>query len=136
MWLPPIMPNKYPQKKGWNVPKQKYELTNWSDYNEALRQRGSIIVWLSAEAISQWYAKDRVYDGTGTPKRYSDFAIITCHEMRQVYKLPLRQSQGFIDSMFKIMGLPLCCPDFSTLNKRLSDWNIKMPRYKKTGAIL
>ncbi|RUR06054.1 hypothetical protein ELY15_13600 [Legionella sp. km772] len=26
------MPNKYPQKKGWNVPKQKYKLTNWSDY--------------------------------------------------------------------------------------------------------
>jgi hypothetical protein len=129
---PSIMPNKYPKKKGWNVPKQKYKLTNWSDYNEALRQRGSIIVWLSAEAISQWYEKDRVYDGTGTPKRYSDFAIITCHEMRQVYKLPLRQSQGFIDSIFKIMGLPLDCPDFSTLSKRLSDLNIKTPRYKKT----
>jgi hypothetical protein len=78
--FPAIMPNKYPKKKGWNVRKQKYKLANWSDYNEALRQRGSIIVWLSAEAISQWYEKDRLYDGTGTPKRYSDFAIITCHE--------------------------------------------------------
>lgn len=130
------MRNKYSQKKGWNVPKQKYKLTNWSDYNEALRQRGSIIVWLSAEAISQWYEKDRVYDGTGTPKRYSDFAIITCHEMRQVYKLPLRQSQGFIDSLFRMMRLPLDCPDFSTLSKRLSELNITTPRYKKTDKFV
>lgn len=53
------MPNKYPQKKGWNVPKQKYKLTNWSDYNEALRRRGDITIWLSEEAIARWYAKER-----------------------------------------------------------------------------
>jgi hypothetical protein len=45
---------------------------------------------------------------------------------------PLRQSQGFIDSIFGMMGLPLDCPDFSTLSKRLRDLNIKTPRYKKT----
>ena len=101
-------------------------------YNEALRNRGNIIVWLSDAAIFQWYEKDRVYGGTGTPKRYSDFAIITCHEIRQVFKLPLRQTQGFIDSLFKIMRLPLRCPDFSTLSKRLRALNIKTPRYKKT----
>ena len=49
-----IMPNKYPKKKGWKVPKQKYKLTNWSEYNEALRRRGDIIVWLSDEAIAKW----------------------------------------------------------------------------------
>jgi hypothetical protein len=126
------MPNKYPTKKGWKVPKQKYKLSNWSEYNDALRSRGNIAVWLSEDAISQWYEPDRIYDGTGTPKRYSDFAIITCHEIRQVFRLPLRQTQGFIDSLFKIMGLLLDCPDFSTLSKRLFALNIKTPRYKKT----
>lgn len=52
--------------------------------------------------------------------------------MRQVYRLPLRQSQGFIDSLFSLMGLPLDCPDFSTLSKRLSKLSITTPRYKKT----
>ena len=80
------MPNKYPEKKGWDVPKQKYKLSNWPEYNESLRRRGSIDVWLSPDAISQWYEKDRVYDGTGAPKRYSDFAIYTCHEIRLVYR--------------------------------------------------
>ena len=31
------MPNKYPEKKGWDVPKQKYKVSNWADYNESLR---------------------------------------------------------------------------------------------------
>ena len=94
------MPDKYPEKRGWNVPKQKYKVTNWSEYNKALRRRGDISVWLSDEAISQWFKTDRVYDGTGAPKLYTDFALITCHEIRLVYKLPLRQSQGLIDSIW------------------------------------
>ena len=55
------MPNKYPQKKGWNVPKQKYKLTNWSEYNEALRRRGDITVWLSEEVLSRWIEPERIY---------------------------------------------------------------------------
>ena len=46
------MPNKYPNKKGWNVPKQMHKPTNWSEYNEALKRRGNILVWLSDEAIA------------------------------------------------------------------------------------
>lgn len=126
------MPNKYPQKKGWKVPKQKYKLTNWSDYNEALRRRGDITLWLSEDVLLKWYEQERVYDGTGTPRLYTDFAIITCHEIRQVYRLPLRQCQGFIDSIFRILDIPLSCPDYSILSKRLKELKIKTPRYKKT----
>lgn len=127
------MPNKYPVKKGWKVPKQKYKLKNWSAYNQALRLRGNITMWLSEEAIAQWYVKDRIYDGTGTPPLYTDFAIITCHEIRQVFKQPLRQTEGFINSLFQLMGIPLSCPDYSVLSKRLKALNIKVPRYKKTA---
>ena len=130
------MPNKYAKKKGWNVPKQKYKLSNWSDYNAALRSRGDITVWLSEAAIAQWYVRDRVYDGTGTPRRFTDFAIITCHEIRQVYRLPLRQTQGFINSLFRLMGLPLACPNFSCLSKRLKELKIKVPKYRKTDKPL
>jgi hypothetical protein len=126
------MPNKFPKKKGWDVPKQKHKVLNWPEYNAALKGRGAITVWLSADAISSWYEKDRVYDGTGTPQYYTDFAIITCHEIRQVYRLPLRQTEGFINSLFSLIDIPLCCPSFSTLSTRLSALNIKSPRYKKT----
>jgi hypothetical protein len=126
------MPNKYPQKKGWNVPKQKYKLTNWSDYSEALRRRGDITLWISEDVLLKWYEQERVYDGTGTPRLYTDFAITTCHEIRQVYRLPLRQCQGFIDSIFRILDIPLSSPDYSVLSKRLKELKIKTPRYKKT----
>jgi len=76
------MPNKYAEKKGWKVPKQKYKVANWPEYNEALRQRGSIDVWLSNDIVNFWYEPDRVNDGTGSPKTYSDLAIIICHEIR------------------------------------------------------
>ncbi len=62
------MPNKYPEKPGWNVPKQKFKVTNWGEYNDSLRRRGNITVWLSDDAISQWYEMDRVYNGTGAPR--------------------------------------------------------------------
>src|SRR5262245_9058518 len=123
------MPYKYAKKKGWSVPKQKYKVSNWSDYNKSLVMRGDIGVWISEAAIANWYEKERIYDGTGAPKRYTDFAIITCHEIRQVFRLPLRQSQGFINSIFRLMGLDLGCPDASCLSKRLRELKIEVPRY-------
>jgi hypothetical protein len=94
------MPNKYSEKKGWKVPKQKYKIVNWTKYNNALRQRGNVDVWLSSDSVDYWFEPDRMNDGTGSPKIYSDLAIIICHEIRSVFKLPLRQCQGFIDSFF------------------------------------
>ncbi|ODN42371.1 IS5 family transposase [Piscirickettsia litoralis] len=125
------MPYKYPKKKGWNVPKQKYKVKNWPTYNNSLRNRGRVDVWVSEGVIENWHEKDRVYDGTGTPQLYTGLAIITCHEIRKVFKQPLRQTQGMIDSYFEAQGLPIRCPD-TVLSKRLAELNIEVPRYRKT----
>lgn len=124
------MPNKYAEKKGWNVPKQKHKVSNWSEYNASLKNRGSIEFWLSKNAIENWYEENQIYDGTGAPKQYSDFAIIICNEIRQVYRLPLRQTEGFINSLFNLLNVPLTSPDYSTLSKRLSLLDIKAPKYR------
>jgi len=128
------MPNKYAEKKGWKVPKQKYKIENWSEYNEVLKRRGEIDFWLSEDAIKNWYEENQTYDGTGAPQVYSDFSIIVCHEIRQVYRLPLRQTEGFINSLFKLLDVSLTCPDYSTLSKRLSLLNIKVPRYRSKSS--
>jgi hypothetical protein len=125
------MPYKYLQEKGAAVKKQKYRVSNWSEYNASLKQRGDIEIWLSQDVTDNWYISDRIYDGTGTPDLYSDAAIIVCHELRKVMKLPLRQTQGFIDSIFRIQELEIKCPDFGTLSKRLERLGLKTPRYKK-----
>jgi len=128
------MPNKYPTKKGWKLPKQRYKISNWREYNQALRKRGDIEIWISEDVVNAWYETERIYDGTGTPKKFTDLAIIICHEVRQIFKLPLRQCQGFIDSIFSAKKSKLRCPDYSCLSKRLSLLEIKSPRYKKTDS--
>ena len=130
------MPNKWLNDKGIEPKKQRYKVENWSDYNESLKRRGDVEVWLSQELIDNWYEKERIYDGTGSTQHYTDEAIIACHELRQVYKLPLRQTQGFINSLFRLMNLAIQCPDYSTLSKRLNKLNIESPRYCKQAATI
>ena len=47
-----------------------YRVGNWSEYNEALKQRGNLTVWFSEAVIGKWY-----YDGPtkqGAQFTYSD----------------------------------------------------------------
>ncbi|MDI5349388.1 hypothetical protein MJL48_30470, partial [Salmonella enterica subsp. enterica serovar Kentucky] len=37
-----------------SVAKQKFRITNWSTYNKALINRGSLTFWLDDEAIQAW----------------------------------------------------------------------------------
>jgi hypothetical protein len=67
---------------------------------------------------------DRIYDGTGTPNLYSNMTILTVHEIRQVFKLPLRQCEGFVNSLFKLMKINLRSPSYSVLSKRLKKLNL------------
>ena len=50
------MPNKYPERKGYKVPKQKHRVRNWKEYNIALANRGRIDIWMHDEAINNWYS--------------------------------------------------------------------------------
>ena len=128
------MPNKYPERKGYKVPKQKHRVRNWKEYNIALANRGRIDIWMHDEAINNWYEEDIENSGDGAPRKYTDFAIMMCHEIRLVYKQPLRQITGFINSLFEMAGLEIRCPDFSTLSKRLQTLKIKSPRYTKKNV--
>jgi hypothetical protein len=102
---------------------------DWSDYNKKMKMRGDIAIWLSADVIEQWTMADRQYDGNGAPLLFSDMAIMTVHEIRQVFKLPLRQCEGFVNALFNIMNIDLRCPSFSTLSKRLKTLGLKQPAY-------
>lgn len=125
------MPYKYNQPHRRHIPKSFSKNKDWASYNRSLKRRGAITVWLSDDVIGQWYESERVYDGTGAPKLYSDMAILTVHEIRQVFKLPLRQCEGFVNSLFAMMKIALTCPSFSTLSTRLKALNLKCPFYRK-----
>nr|QIQ16263.1 Mobile element protein [Klebsiella pneumoniae]QIQ16297.1 Mobile element protein [Klebsiella pneumoniae] len=51
-------------------------------------------------------------------QRYSDLAITTVLVIKRVFRLTLRAAQGFIDSIFSLMNVPLRCPDYSCVSRR------------------
>lgn len=50
--------------------------------------------------------------------QYSDLAIETALTLRLVFRLPLRQTEGFLTSIFGMMGVDLAAPDHTTLSRR------------------
>ena len=49
------MPYKYNESRRHKFEKARYRVENWREYNEALRRRGDINVWISEEVIDQWH---------------------------------------------------------------------------------
>ena len=110
------MPFKHHAKHRHHIPKPRYRITNWSEYDAALRQRGSLTVWFTEDAIAAWRAAPRTTPGGQT--RYSDLAIETALTLRTVFHQPLRQTEGLVGSLLGMMGLDLPVPDHSTLSRR------------------
>ncbi len=122
------MPHKANAARRHHIPRPKRRVTNWSEYNEALRQRGSLTVWFTDEAITAWKAAPRTTPG-GQP-HYSDLAITTALTLRAVFHLALRQTEGLIGSILQLLGLDLPVPSFSTLSRRAYREQSQTPLFK------
>ena len=85
--------------------KTKYRVNNWSEYDRALVQRGEITLWMSEDAIEDW--KPAPTGRRGAQRKFSDHAIETALTLRLIFKLPLRQAEGFIRSVLSLMALDL-----------------------------
>jgi hypothetical protein len=109
-----------------HIPKQRHRVTNWAAYDAALRARGSLTVWFTHAAIAAWRAEPRTTRG-GQPC-YSDLAIATALTLRAVFRLALRQTEGLIGSIIRLLGLDLAVPDHSTLSRRAETLELPRPR--------
>jgi hypothetical protein len=99
------LPFKANADRRHHIPKQRHRVTNWRQYDAALRQRGSLTVWFTDEAIAGWRAQPRTTPG-GQPD-YSPLAIETALTLRAVFRLPLRQTEGLISLIIRLLGLEL-----------------------------
>src|SRR5215217_1759455 len=116
-----------------HIPQQRYRVTNWAEYDAALRQRGSLTVWFSEEAIAAWRAAPRATRG-GQPW-YSPLAILTALTLRAVFLLALRQTEGLIGSILQLLGLDLAVPDHSTLSRRAATLEVPRPCSRTGGPV-
>ena len=119
------MPFKANADRRHHIPKQRHRVTNWRQYDAALRQRGSLTVWFTDEAIAGWRAQPRTTPGGQA--NYSPLAIETALTLRAEFRLPLRQTEGLISSIVRLLGLELAIPDHATLCRRAETLQV-LPR--------
>ena len=101
-----------------------YKITNWSSYNQALKQRGSLEIWIEEGVEESWYYQGE--NQKGAQFEYSDTCIELACTIREIYKLPYRQTQGFLESLVKKLNWEVKVPDYSIINRRRKKLTIKI----------
>src|SRR4051812_13680086 len=129
----PALPFKLNQDRRHHIPKQTRKVMNWREYDASLRQRGSLTVWFSDEAIEGWRAAPRTTRG-GQPW-YSPLAILTALTLRAVFRLALRQTEGLIGSVLHLLGQELRVPDHTTLSRRSRGFAGRQPKVIPRGPM-
>jgi IS5 family transposase len=110
--------------------KTKHRVGNWASYDRSLVERGCITLWLSPDAIAAWTPGPT--GRRGGPRKFSDLAIESALTLRLVFQLPLRQAEGFLQSLLGLMELDLEAPDHTTLSRRSRDLRVGL-RPRKTS---
>lgn len=67
-------------------------------------------------------------------QKYSDVAIETALTLRLLFHLPLRQVEGFLHSLFGMMGIDLSVPDHTTLSRRGQLLDVTLRRVPTCGG--
>src|SRR3954463_8944976 len=127
----PTLPFKLNQDRRHHIPKPKHKVTNSAAYDAALRQRGSLTVWFTDEAVAAWKAEPRTT--RGGQQWYSPLARLTALTLRAVFRPALRQTEGLIGSIIHLLGLTLAVPDHSTLSRRAETLEVPRPRPRREG---
>ena len=106
------MPYKANEPRRHKIPRARYKIDNWAEYDAALWRRGSLTDWVTPEAIAAWAPA-----ATGRrswPLNYSDVVIETGLMLRLAFSWPWRQTEGMLGSIIDLLGLELAVPDHTT----------------------
>jgi len=114
--------------------KRAYKITNWAKYNESLVQRGSITFWFDEDVVENWeHTNDE--PKVGRPFLYSDQAIECLLALRELFRLPYRQTEGLGCSLARLMQVDIAIPDFTSLAKRAAKLEIALSVADRTGPV-
>ena len=113
--------------------KIQYRIRNWSKYNAALIERGSLTLWVDEEARTAWRS-------AGPPQRgaqyvYADAAIKCVLTLRAVYHRALRATEGLARSLFVLLSVPLPVPSYSTLSRRAAELGVGLGAVPRSGPL-
>ena len=103
------MPYKANELRRHKIPRARYKVRNWPEFDRALQQRGSLTVWVTPEALAAWHPPRT--GQRGRPRDYSDVAIETGHLLRLAFGRPWRQTEGLLHSLTTLLGVSVGVPD-------------------------
>ena len=104
--------------------KTKYSVENWAEYERGLRSRGDLMIWFNEDVMESWVPRGK--RRRGAQRRYSDLAIETALTLSMLFHLPLRQTEGFVGSILRLLDLDLQSPDHSTLSRRAKQLDVQL----------
>jgi hypothetical protein len=119
------MPSPVNKARRHKLPKTQYKVKNWSEYDQALQQRGSLTLWVTPEAIAAWQAPPT--GRRGRSPLYSNVAIETGHLLRLAFGRPWRQTEGLLRSIMTLLGVSLAIPDHTTFSRRSVGLSLATP---------
>ena len=111
------------------------KIKNWSEYNKSLKNRGNLSVFISESLIKN--GRLIMPNKTGKPGRpmeYTDELIEFILTIRELFRLPLRQTTGFVGFLFGLMGITSGIPDYTTISKRMGGIKVHYRR-RIDGAV-
>src|SRR5215211_2426560 len=85
------MPYKANEARRHRIPRARYRVTNWPEYDRALQRRGSLTVWVTPEALAAWHPPRT--GRRGRSPQYAEIAIETGHLLRLAFGRPWRQTR-------------------------------------------
>ena len=104
-------------------PKDRYKITNWREYNRGLKGRGSLTIWIDEEISQKWYHQGPARRGGQTV--YSSDCIVLLLTIKVTFRLAFRQLEGFVGSVFALMGVDLQVPSYTQICRRQA--GLKVP---------
>jgi len=114
--------------------KKSYRVSNWGEYNESLVRRGDITFWFSEDVIERW-EHDNGEVRRGRPFVYSDLAIETLLTLRELFRLPYRQTEGLGRALAKLLGVDVAIPHHTSLVKRAAKLNVAVALVNVSGPV-
>ncbi|MCH5372339.1 MAG: IS5 family transposase [Planctomycetes bacterium] len=114
--------------------RKSYRVANWREYNESLVRRGDITFWFSEDVIAAW-EHDNAEVRRGRPFVYSDLAIETLLTIRELFRLPYRQTEGLGRALAKLMGADVPIPHHTSLVKRAAKLDVSIQLTEARGQV-
>lgn len=110
--------------------KTKYRVKNWKEYNEGLKNRGNITLWVDAELEQNWRANSQK-NKKEKYCIYSQAFIKMLLVLKNVYHLPYRQCIGFFEGILELLALDIPIPCYTTVCRRAKKIRVNLNSKKR-----